>query len=81
MGNHSPEHYQVTLPLDVSWQEVLLDPRTADSLNFVLLRNIETGEEAQEYLLNLPTDTLIEELYNYNNRCTQKLQLVTVKHV
>ena len=40
MGNQSPDHYQVTLPLDPSWQEVALDPRTADSLNFVLLRNI-----------------------------------------
>lgn len=44
MGNQSPDYYRVTEPLDARWQEVVLTPSQADSLNFVLIQNIETGE-------------------------------------
>jgi hypothetical protein len=44
MGNQSPDYYKVTEPLDARWQEVVLTPSQADSLNFVLIQNIETKE-------------------------------------
>lgn len=43
MGNQSSNSLQVTKPLEIEWQEVLLDRRQADTLNYVLLKNIETS--------------------------------------
>lgn len=60
---------------------MVLNPRVSDSINYILLRNVETKEEAQEYLLNLPSHDVEEELRRYNLRYLQDLQLVTVKHV
>ena len=80
MGNLSPEQLEVTKPLDHNWRQVV-DPLFPKTRNYVLLKNAVTGQQAQEYDINLIHDTLSDSLRKYQLRFRQKLHLVSVKSV